>query len=149
MEPSDEASPPCLVVEVEGERFGIETGRIRTVIGYSRPTPIPGRRSPFIGALTLHGELLPVAPLAVLLGWKPRVDPIRSAVVIVDWDDALLGLLVDRTHGLLTPVDRVRVSQVLGRWEGPHLAHTLEVESRSVHVLDLDSLLADVSRRLE
>lgn len=149
MEPLDEARPPCLVVEAEGERFGIETGRVRTVIGYRTPTPIPGRPPPFLGALNLYGELLPVAPLAVLLGRKPRLDPIHSAVVVLDWDDALLGLLVERTHGLLTALDRLRVSHVLGRWEGPHLAYTLETESQSVHVLDLESLLADVSRRLK
>lgn len=139
---------PCLLVAVEGERFGIDTTRIRTVVEYRRLTPIPGRPVPFVGALNHHGELLPVAVLASLLGRKARLDRARAAIVVLEWEDALLGLLVERTHGLLTAADRARTAHVLGRWDGPHLARTLEVEGQRVHVLDVDSLLSDVSRRL-
>lgn len=145
MEPSVH---PCLLVALEGERFGIDTRRVRTVVEYRRPTPIPGRPAPFVGALNHHGELLPVAALASLLGRKPLVDRARSAIVVLDWEDALLGLLVERTHGLITGLDRARPAQVLGRWEGPHLAQTLEVDGQRVHVLDVDSLLTEVGRRL-
>lgn len=144
----DPVNRPCLVVAAEGERFGIDTVRIRTVVEHRKLTPIPGRPPPFLGALNHHGELLPVVHLATLLGRKPRVDRTRSVVVVVDWEDALLGLLAERSHGLLTSLDRARPAQVLGRWEGPHLAQTLDVEGQTVHVLDLDSLLADVARRL-
>lgn len=146
MEP---AVRPCLVVGVEGDRFGIETTRIRTVAEYRKPTPIPGRPAPFIGALNHHGELLPLVPLATLLSRKLHFHPMRSVIVILNWGEALLGLLVERTHGLLTPLDRIRPSHVLGRWQGPHLAQTLEVEGQLVHVLDLDSLLSDLARRFE
>jgi chemotaxis signal transduction protein len=97
--------------------------------------------------LNHHGNLLPVVPLAVLLGRRHRFDPGRSGIVVLHWDDALLGLLVERTHGLLTALDRARPAQVLGRWEGPHLSVSLEVEGQMVHLLDVDSLLGDVARR--
>lgn len=144
----DASVRPCLLVAVEGERFGIDTTRVKTVVEYRRPSPIPGRPAPFVGALNHHGELLLVATLASLLGKAPRLDPGRSAIVVLDWEDALLGLLVERTHGLVTGLDRARPAQVLGRWEGPHLAQTLEVDGQRVHLLDVDSLLADVARRL-
>jgi chemotaxis signal transduction protein len=142
------AARSYLVVGVEGEEFGLDTERVRTVVEYREPTPIPGRPGPFAGALNHHGELLPVAVLAGLLGRTPRLDPLRSVIVVVNWEDALLGLLVERTQGLLTPVERSRLAHVLGRWEGPYLEHTLETEGRRVHVLDLDALLADLARRL-
>ncbi|MEW6488514.1 MAG: chemotaxis protein CheW [Thermodesulfobacteriota bacterium] len=137
-----------LVVGVEGEEFGLDVGRVRTVVEYREPTPVPGRPGPLVGALNHHGELLPVASLAALLGRKPRIDPLRSVIVVVNWDDALLGLLVERSHGLLTPLERTRLTHVLGRWDGPYLEHTLETEGRRIHVLDLGALLADVARRL-
>lgn len=137
-----------LVVAVEGEEFGLDARRVHTVVEYREPTPIPGRPGPFVGALNHHGELLPVVALAGLLGRTPRLDPIRSVIVVVGWEDALLGLLVERTQGLLTPVERARLAHVLGRWEGPFLDHTLETEGRRVHVLDLDAMLTDVARRL-
>jgi len=144
----DAANRPCLLVAVEGERFGLDTARIQTVIEHRKLTPIPGRPHPFLGALNHHGELLPVAHLSSLLGRKASIDRARSVIVVVDWEDALLGLLVERSHGLLTSLDRARPAQVLGRWEGPHLARTLDVDGQTVHVLDLSSLLADVARRL-
>jgi len=90
-----------------------------------------------------------VVALASLLRRKPRLDPLRSVIVVVGWQDAILGLLVERTHGLLTPLEqRMRLSHVLGRWDGPYLRHTLETEGRRIHVLDLDALLSELARRL-
>lgn len=142
------SAAPVLVVEVDGERFGILADRVQTVVGYQEPVPIPGRPKPLLGALNHHGELLPVAHLASLLGLKPRLDPLRSVVAVVDWEDGLLGLLAERAHGLLTPLTRVRVSQVLGRWDGPFLDQTLEVEGSRVHVLDLDAMLGALAERI-
>ncbi|MHB8767220.1 MAG: chemotaxis protein CheW, partial [Deferrisomatales bacterium] len=136
------AARSYLVVGVDGEPFGLDVGRVRTVVEYREPTPIPGRPGPFLGALNHHGELLPVVPLAVLLGREPRLDPVHAAIVVLDWSDGLLGLLVERCQGLLDPSGRTRLAQVLGRWDGPFLTCTLEVEGRRVHVLDLDALLA-------
>lgn len=137
-----------LVVEVEGEQFGFDLGRVKTVVEHRDLAPIPGCPSPFLGALNHHGELLPVVPLAGLLGRKPGLDRTLAVIVVLTWEDALLGLLVERAQGLLTPLDTVRPAHVLGKWDGPYLRHTLETEGRRVHVLDLDSMLADLGRRL-
>jgi len=137
-----------LVVEVDGERFGLEAHRVETVVEYRRPFPVPGRPQALLGVLNHHGELLPVVHLAVPLGRRARLDRQRSVVVVVGWEDGILGILVERTHGLLTPLSRARPAQVLGRWEGPFLHQTLEAEGTRVHVLDLDGLLADLAGRL-
>ena len=142
------AGPSYLVVGVEGEEFGFDVRRVETVVEYRQPTPIPGRPVPFLGALNHHGDLLPVVALATLLGFQPRVDPVHSVIVVLPWEESLLGLLVERAHGMLTPLERSRLTHVLGRWNGPHLQFTLETEGRRVHVLDVDALLSDLSRRL-
>ena len=144
----DGAANSYLVVEVGGEEFGLEVERVETVIDYQDTTPIPGRPGPFLGALNHHGDLLPVAPLATLLGQKPRLDPERSVIVVLQWQDAQIGLAADRAHGLLTPLDHTRVTHVLGRWDGPHLRHTLESEGRRVHVLELDGMLGELAERI-
>ena len=71
-----------------------------------------------------------------------------AVIVVLQWEDALLGLVADRAHGLLTPLDRTRLTHVLGRWDGPHLVHTLETEGRRVHVLDLDGMFAELAERI-
>jgi len=137
-----------LVVAVGGEQFGLPVKQVETVIDYRPATPIPGRPGPFLGALNHHGELLPVAPLATLLGQKPRLDTERAVIVVLQWQEALLGLAVERALGLLTPLDRSRLTHVLGRWDGPHLLHTLESEGRRVHVLDLAGLCSELAERI-
>lgn len=144
----DAPSQSYLVVEVGDEEFGLEVGRVETVIDYRLTTPIPGRPGPFLGALNHHGELLPVAPLATLLGQKPRLEQERAVIAVLAWEEAVIGLAADRAHGLLTPLDRTRVTHVLGRWDGPHLRHTLETEGRRVHVLDLESMLGELAERI-
>ena len=143
-----EAARSYLVVAVEGQEFGVDAARVQTVVEYRDPVPIPGRPGPFVGALNHHGDLLPVVHLATLLRARSRLDPVHSVIVVLDWEDALVGLLVERAQGLLSPLERTRLAHVLGRWDGPHLLHTLETEGRRIHVLDIDSLLADLTERV-
>lgn len=137
-----------LVVGVDGEPVGIDVRRVRTVVEYRAPAPIPGRPGPFLGALNHHGELLPVVPLALLLGREARFEPEGGVIAVVAWEDAAVGFLVERCHGLVAIGDRPRYAQVLGRWAGPFFSHTLEFDAQRLHVLDLDALLADLAQRI-
>ncbi len=141
-------APLCLVVGVGGERFGLDMRRVRTVIEYRPTTPIPGRPEPFVGALNHYGELLPVAPLAVLLDREVRIDPVHAVIAVLDWEGAALGLLVERAHGIVATGAEAREVQVLGRWSGPFLDRSLQVEGAALHVLDLTALFADLAERL-
>jgi chemotaxis signal transduction protein len=143
-----EAKCSYLVVGAEDEEFGLDVRRVQTVVEYREPTIIPGRPGPFTGALNHHGDLLPVVPLTALLGVVPRFAPSHAFIVVLSWEDALLGVLVERAQGLLTPMERTRLVHVLGRWDGPHLLYTLETDGRRVHVLDVDALLAELAQRL-
>jgi len=137
-----------LIVSVAGEEFGFAVDRVQTVIESRELTPIPGRPKFFAGALNHHGELLLAAPLAPLLGRTDEDKGTFAAIVVVKWDDALVGLQVDRALGLLTHLDKVRQAHVLGRWDGPYRINTMEVDGRRIHVIDLESLLQDLSGRL-
>lgn len=137
-----------LIVRVDGQEFGFAVNRVQTVIETREVTPIPGRPKFFAGALNHHGELLLVAPLAPLLDRHSDGKLNYSIIVVVKWDDALVGLQVESALGLLTQMDHIRVAHVLGRWDGPYLVNTLEVEGRRIHVIDLESLLQDLSGRL-
>lgn len=141
----DRPMRPYLMVGVDGEMFGLDVGRVRTVLEYREPIPLPGRPLPLLGALNHHGNLLPLAPLATLLGRVFTLDPLRSVIVVVGWEDSLLGLVVETAEGLVSPPEGTRLTHVLGRWDGPYLEHTLETEGRRIHVLDLDTLLADLA----
>jgi chemotaxis signal transduction protein len=137
-----------LVAGIEGERFGIDARQVETVLEYRAPDPLPGRPEPFTGALTHEGELVAVAPLATLLGVKPRLELGRAAIAVLRWEDGLVGLSVERTHGLVAPGDDSRVARVLGRWAGPYLKETIELDGERVHLLDLDALLGELAGRI-
>jgi chemotaxis signal transduction protein len=142
------SSAAYLVAGVEDERFGLEARRVETVFEYRSPVPLPGRPEPFSGALTHQGELVALAPLAALLGLKPRLETGRAAVAVLRWEDGLLGLALERTHGLAVPGEGARLARVLGRWEGPYLRQTLEVDGERLHLLDLDAIMADLACRI-
>ncbi len=137
-----------LAVEVDGEAVGIDVRRVRTVAEYRETAPIPGRPGPFLGALNHYGELLPVVFLATLLGREPRFEPTDGVIAVVDWEDGVVGFLVERCRGLVTAGDGTRRAEVLGRWAGPFFAHTVEVDAERLHVLDIEALLADLARRI-
>ena len=57
-------------------------------------THVPGTRSWMVGIANIRGNLLPITDLQVYLGGKPIAIGKRSQVLVIEHDEARMGLLV-------------------------------------------------------
>ncbi|MBV8464633.1 MAG: purine-binding chemotaxis protein CheW, partial [Burkholderiales bacterium] len=88
-----------------GEAFAIEIERIREIIEYDMPTPVPMMPNAVCGVINLRGAVVPVLDLAVRFGRSPVVVGRRSCYVIVEVEYGgamhVIGLLVDRVTAVI------------------------------------------------
>jgi purine-binding chemotaxis protein CheW len=81
---------------IADEVYGIPIETVAEIIGLQQITTVPDRRPYVKGVINLRGTVIPVIDVRVRLAMDPvRVDE-RSCIVVVQLDQSLVGLLVDR-----------------------------------------------------
>lgn len=85
-----------LTFVIADEVYGIPIGTVAEIIGLQKITTVPDRRPYVKGVINLRGTVIPVIDVRVRIAMDPvRVDE-RTCIVVVQLDETLVGLLVDR-----------------------------------------------------
>lgn len=84
------------------QEFCVRTTSIREIRGWAPCTPIPHSPPDVIGVMNLRGSVIPIIDLASKLGMQPANANERSAIVVTEVRDMVMGLLVDRVSDILT-----------------------------------------------
>ena len=88
------------------ETFGIDTGKIREVLGERELQRVPMSPEFIAGVVPYRGEVLTTVNLRALLGMEPHSG--RCCVLVMEDDDAAerFGLVVDAVGGVITVSQR-------------------------------------------
>jgi len=100
-----------IAFKLHDQDFCLETRSIREIRGRGKSTPIPHAPSEVLGVLDLRGAVIPIIDLAVKLGMAPIGSSERSAIIVTEVGDDVVGLLVDGVSDLLS-VDRIHVQPI-------------------------------------
>lgn len=86
------------------EIFAIDILRIREIIEYNPPTPVPMMPPSLQGVINVRGSVVPVVDLAVRFGWQATGVGRRTCIVIVEIEyegnKHVLGLVVDKVNAV-------------------------------------------------
>ncbi len=94
-------------VEVAGQRFGLDTRKVREVIGDCPIQRVPLSPPYIAGVVTYRGEVLTTVSLRVVLGMEPAKKGSESCVLVLDgdlnWEGSAeqFGLQVDGVGGVV------------------------------------------------
>ncbi|MBU1385491.1 MAG: chemotaxis protein CheW [Alphaproteobacteria bacterium] len=83
------------------ERYAIDIQSVREIRGWSPATPLPNAQPFMQGVVNLRGLVLPVMDLARRLGGPASAPSARHAVIVIEYEGRLMGLLVDAVSGIL------------------------------------------------
>lgn len=137
---------PYLVLEAGGRRFGLAVDAVQAVLAYQEAAPMPQCPPGFLGGAVFHGEFLGLTPLAGRLDLPLALDPERAVIAVLSLGGGLVGVVAERSHGLLRPGPDDEEAHVLGRWEGPFGDRTVRVRGSEVHLLDAEAFLDSLAR---
>ncbi|OLP56198.1 chemotaxis protein CheW [Rhizobium rhizosphaerae] len=84
------------------QEFCVKTTTIREIRGWAPSTPIPHSPAEVIGVMNLRGTVIPIIDLAHKLGMESTVANERSAIVVAEVHNMVVGLVVDRVSDILT-----------------------------------------------
>lgn len=94
-----------LIVQLQGEAFGLEISGVREIIAYIVPTLIPMMPDFVVGVINLRGQVVPVIDMARRFGRPATQIHKRSCIIIIDLQDGhfrqRLGVVVDAVNEVL------------------------------------------------
>jgi purine-binding chemotaxis protein CheW len=91
-----------IAFRLHDQEFCVKTTTIREIRGWAPSTPIPHAPSDVIGVMNLRGSVIPIIDLAYKLGMRSTVANERSAIVVAEVHNMVIGMLVDRVSDILT-----------------------------------------------
>ncbi len=94
-----------LIVQLQGESFGVDITVVREIIAYFAPTQIPMMPDFVVGVINLRGQVVPVIDMARRFGRPATALHKRSCIIIVDLQEGesrqRLGVIVDAVNEVL------------------------------------------------
>ena len=87
---------------IEDEHFAVEVGNVKEIIGVEPITKIPKTDEFIKGIINLRGDIVPVIDVRLRFR-KPEIEyNERTCIVVVFYQDYILGLIVDDILGVYT-----------------------------------------------
>lgn len=91
-----------IAFRLHDQEFCVKTTTIREIRGWAPSTPIPHAPPEVIGVMNLRGSVIPIIDLAYKLGMQSTEANERSAIVVAEVHNMVIGMLVDRVSDILT-----------------------------------------------
>ncbi|TFF18051.1 purine-binding chemotaxis protein CheW [Jiella endophytica] len=136
-----------IAFEIGGQQFCVRTTAVREIRGWSKSTPLPGSPHEIMGMMNLRGSIIPIVNMATKLGMPPSEPDARSAVIVAEVQNQVIGLLVDRVADILTVESSVvqPTPEMRGSFTGGHVTGVLATGQGMICFLDLDRMFAGFS----
>lgn len=133
-----------LAFEVGGQSYAIDISTVREIRGWTEPSGMPNTESYVMGVINLRGEVLPLMDLAAKLGLKTPEINARSVIIVVEAQNAVVGLLVDSVSNIITPSpSEMQDPPETAKSGGTSYVSALTLHDDSVtRILDLATLLS-------
>ncbi len=133
------------------QQFCIRTTAIREIRGWAAATPLPHAPPDVLGVMNLRGLVIPVIDLAAKLGVRSATHTDRSAIVVAEIGDNIIGLVVDRVSDILSiGSDQIQPVPDLGRTFDPAFSHgIIPLDHGMVCFLNLDHMFANLEGATE
>jgi purine-binding chemotaxis protein CheW len=142
----DQASLPdadfrVLCAAVGDDLYGIRVDQVREIVRYAHLTRVSDVPSSVVGALNVRGEVLAVVDARRRFGMKTTRPNLSTSIVLLELDDAAVGLIVDRVTEVVT-IARGTVQNADGPLARSEcLAGVTTVDDTLLQILDLNRLL--------
>ena len=132
-----------VTMTIAGQLFGIPVRAVHDVLAPQRVTPIPLAPREVAGALNLRGRIVTIVDMRLSLNLEPREEGQARMYVVVEHQNELYSLMIDRVDEVLTvPMDRYeRNPETLdARWCAVS-AGIYRLDDKLLVALDVESLL--------
>lgn len=124
------------------ESYGVKLLSVKEVITVPETTPLPNGPTHFNGIMNLRGQIISIVDLRKKLGIKSKEGRSEEAVVIVDFENVSVGLVVDSINKVLSfGIDElVEIPEILSQVNSQYIHGVYRGEDKLTLVLDLGKI---------
>jgi len=133
---------PLAVIGFGDEYFGLDLGLVREFTDLSNFTPIPCCPNHIVGNMNLRGEIVTLVDIRQVLNLPTPPVSVGSQVVVVQVDDIVAGLPVERVLEMveLNAADMRPLSGILSDFSEQYIRGTAFFQEKMLNVLDLPKI---------
>lgn len=133
---------PLAVIGFGNEYFGLDLELIREFIDIGNLIPIPCCPNHIVGNMNLRGEIVTLVDIRSVLNLPTSPVSVGSPAVVVQVDDIVAGLPVDRVLEMasLNSTDMTPLSGILSDFGEQYIRGTALFQEKILRVLDLPKL---------
>ncbi|MBI2382660.1 MAG: chemotaxis protein CheW [Gammaproteobacteria bacterium] len=84
-----------------GQLYGVDVLKVQEVLRMPEITPVSGAPAHVLGVINLRGAIVTVMDLRSRMSLPPQAATAASRVVVVDYDNLNVGLVVDRVADVM------------------------------------------------
>jgi purine-binding chemotaxis protein CheW len=135
----------CVIFRVEKQLFAISVKRVQDILMRQKVTNIPLAPTKVMGSLNLRGRIVTAMDTRCLLSMGKTEQPNEKTSIVVEIDDFLYSLLVDKVY-VVKNVSISEISPIPGNmsesWQNIG-AGVLQYGEEMVLLIDVDKLLCE------
>ncbi len=133
------------------EEYAIEILKVQEIIGLMPITPVPKMPDYIRGVLNLRGKIVPVMNLRLRFGLPPVEDTDETCVIVVQDDNFLMGVLVDKVSEVADIMsEQIEEVPSFGiKSHSEYLAGMGKVKDSVKMILDVHKVVFEVAEEVE
>jgi purine-binding chemotaxis protein CheW len=133
---------PLAVIGFDNEYFGLDLELVQEFINVGNLTPIPCCPNHIVGNMNLRGEIVTLVDIRSVLNLPMKPVGVGSPVVVVQVDDIVAGLSVDRVLEMieLNSTDMTALPETVSDFGKHYLRGTALVQDKILKILDLPKI---------
>lgn len=98
---TDNIDDMYLTFALADEDYGVGIGGVVEIVGMQRIMPIPDMPEYVKGVINLRGKVIPLMDVRLRFGMPERAYDERTVIIVMDVEDAPIGLIVDAVREVL------------------------------------------------
>lgn len=125
---------------IEEQQFGLDLFLIERVLNIVEVTPLPNAPPHLLGAIDLHGEVVPVLNLRHILGFQKKEIALSDHLLICRFQNTSVALWVDQVSRITdSPARQCTENQVGSKMKG--IKQIIEENNQLIFIIDINHLL--------
>lgn len=134
-----------LVTEIEGQLYGLDLACVERGVLAVAVTPLPNGPAYLLGAMNLHGHVIPTVNTRKLLGLPPREVQSTDYFIICHVGQQQFALWVDQVVQVRFCVEETLIPADAVSADLPLVQYVVQESSKLIFILDKDRVLSAIA----